>query len=147
MKKKIVRWTAAIFALIVIVFHICWFYNYFLFTKFTDGLNEFKKFVTFSILEENYVYHVKLPSYLTFTGNLAVSNGNGEYSLIIWPSRFQDTKYGVRIPIENEATVSIMISRDLEAEDEYDQPIVDESREHILDLFEKASKRWGTDFE
>lgn len=147
MKKKILKSLALVLGTAVIIFHICWFYNYSLYTRFTDGLNELVKFVTFSILEDDYIYHVKFPSYPTFTGNLAVSTSDSEYTLIIWPSRFEATEYGVMFPTGPETFTSIMVNRQLEAENEYDQILIEENRAQLEDLFQKASKRWGNQFE
>lgn len=147
MKKKKYKTLTLIAAIIIFIFHICWFYNYSLYSKFTNGLNELVKFQTFSVLEDGYVYHVKFPSYPTFTGNLAVSLNGSNYTLIIWPSRFENTEYGVMVPIRQDTFTSIMINRQLEAQNEQDQSLVEEHRTQIEDLFQKASNRWGSAFE
>lgn len=143
MKKKIVRCIWIALGICIIVFHIFWIYNYLLFSKYIDGLNEFIKFQSYSVLEDDFIYHVKFPSYLSFTGNLAVSTKNSEYTLIIWPSRFRDTRYGVMIPIENNTFASIMLNQEMKSEDVYDQIYIDENMEQIEELFYKASERWG----
>lgn len=147
MNKKLIKWTVIVFMFGVIIYHVFWFYNYSMYNKYTEGLNELRKFTTFSILENDTVYHVKFPSYPTFTGNLAVATGDGEYSLIIWPSRYTDTEYGARITMDNDTYVSIMINRNLETDIEKNQLLIDEHRDKIEELFQKATARWGTLFE
>lgn len=147
MKKKFFKIVALIVGIVVIVFHIVWFYNYSLFEKFTDGLKEIKRFESFSTIESGYIYHVKCPSYTSFTGNLGVVTENNEYALIIWPSRFKDTEYGVMIPSENGNSISVMINKELMAEDKYDQIYIDENRDQIEVLFEKAYEKWGEKYE
>lgn len=146
MKKKILRFMAFLCLAGVVIYNVCWFYNYYLFTQFTDGLDELEKFNMYSILEDDYIYDVAFPSYLSFTGNLCVSTGNNEYSLLIWPSRYKDTEYGVMIPSENDSIIGIMVNRELEAEDKFDQPYVEQCKKELEILFEKADARWGKKF-
>lgn len=145
MKKKRVRGVIIIFSILIIVFHICWFYNYSLYLHLTDGLDEFVKFQSYSILEDNFIYHVKRPSYMSFTGNLAISTKDGEYTLIIWLSRFKSSKYGIILPIGNDRdeSISLMIDKNLMTENEYDQIFIEENREQIEELFYRAYVRWG----
>lgn len=142
MKKKIVKYIWIALGICIIVYHIFWIYNYLLFTKYVDGLNELKKFQSYSVLENDFIYHVKFPYYLYFTGNLAVSTKDSEYTLIIWPSRFRDTRYGVRIPFENNGFTCIMLNQEMKAEDANDQIYIDESKKQIEELFYKAFERW-----
>lgn len=146
MKKKSYKIVAVIIGIAVLIFHIFWFYNYSLFQRFTDDLDEIIRFQTYSKSEDGYIYHVKLPSYTSFTGNLGIVKDNSEYALIIWPSRFKDTEYGVMIPDENGSTISIMISKELMAEDKYDQFYIDESKIQIEALFRRADEKWGRDY-
>lgn len=44
-----------------------------------------------------YVLIVKKPDYGTFTGNLGITGQHSNISIIIWPSLFKDTKYGLII--------------------------------------------------
>lgn len=149
MKKRIFKEIIIAFGIVIVIFNMIWLYNYSLFKEFNNGLEEYKKFQTYSTYEDGYSYNLKFPSYLSFVGNLAVSvhDGDNSYTLIIWPSRFKDTKYGVMVPEGHGGNVSIMISEDLEAEDEYDQIYIDENIEQIEVLFQKAHEKFGTKFE
>ena len=142
MKKKIVKYICIALGVCIIVYHIFWIYNYLLFTKYVDGLDELVKFQSYSVLEDDFIYHVKFPYYLYFTGNLAVSTKDSEYTLIIWPSRFRDTRYGVRIPFENNGFTEIMLNQELKSEYAEDQIYIDENKEQIEELFYRASERW-----
>lgn len=143
MKKKILKKVVIVLGVLVIVYHACWFYNYSLFSRFKDGLDVNQKFMSYSSLVDGYIYHVKYPFYTSFIGNLAVATDDSDYTLIIWPSRFTDTEYGVMVPTGNDSFTSIMINEKVEAENEYDQVLIDKNKEQIEDLFQKATERWG----
>lgn len=52
------------------------------------------------ILEDNgYTYSIKLPDYLSFTGNMAVGKIDSQDTLIIWPSGIGEPVYGVRLSV------------------------------------------------
>jgi hypothetical protein len=149
--KKILKAIGIFCTTAFIIFNLVWFSNYLMYRKFTDGLQEIMSFSAYDILVDGYGYHVKFPDYLSFTGNLAVITEDNKYTLIIWPSLFAETKYGVMVVTEsNEYTdffVQIMIDRDLVSEYDDDQALIDQHRENIEDLFQKANARWGTEFE
>lgn len=51
------------------------------------------------------------------------------------------------LPIEEDTVISIMIDKNLKAEDQYDQIYVEQNREQIEDLFQKAFDKWGGQYE
>jgi hypothetical protein len=79
--------------------------------------------------EEGYNYNVKKPDYLSYTGNLGITDKNNEFALIIWPKMFGKYKYGLRIQKDNEA-YEIYVNENLE-------PILQEDNESIKSLIEK----------
>ncbi len=92
---------------------------------------------------DGYVYNVKYPDYLTFIGNLGVSDEKNEMSLIIWPSLFNgDNEYGVRI-IDEDESYEIMVDKDMKAEDSEIKDIVNKYKDEIQILFQKADEKWG----
>ncbi|AKL95823.1 hypothetical protein CACET_c23770 [Clostridium aceticum] len=93
--------------------------------------------------EDGYQYSVKYPDYLFYTGNLAISNDDDTCSIIIWPSFFGNTKYGVMIQDEQDG-YQIMVDENMEPIDKYFAPIIDKHKEVVKPLFDKANERWDT---
>ena len=92
---------------------------------------------------DNVTYNVKKPDYLSFTGNLGISDKEG-LSLIIWPSLLKsDFAYGVRIQNDTR-THEIYINEKLEAITDYseDRLIIEKYHNDIEKLFEKAEKKF-----
>ncbi len=146
--KKVLYLFGGILGGIILLFNICWVWNYCTYNKYKDeGLDELQKFFTYAVLEEGFIYNVNYPFYLSFTGNLCVATEDSRYVLIIWPYAWKETEYGVMITGEDDRFVSIEIDRNLVAEDPEFQQLVDENREHIEELFRKGEERWGQRFE
>ena len=63
---------------------------------FTEGMRELYSYQTYVIDEKDgYTYNVKIPDYLSFTGNLGIQPyEGGDCALIIWPGIFKETTYG-----------------------------------------------------
>lgn len=57
--------------------------------------------------DDDYLYNVKMPDYLTYTGNLCVSVPKGECALLICPKVIGDYDYGVQIQIGEEIYISL----------------------------------------
>lgn len=111
--------------------------------SYKTGLEEFienKSYVYTA--DDNYLYNVKLPDYLTYTGNLCVSVPEGECALLIWPKVIGGYDYGVQIQIDEE-TYSIMLNNDFLAEDSQYDEMVDKYSDTITELHEKAKKMWN----
>lgn len=148
-KKKVKKMFIAFVGIFIIIYHGCWVYNFLLYTKFTEGMEETKKFSYYDAFEDGYIYDVMFPAYLYFTGNLAVSAkvGDNDISLLIWPSRFKKTEFGVMLPAVGNSIQSIMIDKNGIALEEYEKQATEEYKEEIENLFQKASERWGEDFD
>lgn len=93
---------------------------------------------------EGYNYNVKKPRYLSFkSGNLGVSTNDGN-GLIIWPRPFGEYKYGVIITVDN-VSYQIYITENLEVVDEDNETnkkIINDNKEIVESLFEKAHQKW-----
>jgi len=72
------------------------------FLPYRDALNKHESAGVYILSHNGYTYSVKMPYYLSFTGNLAVVNNENESSLIVWPSLFGENEYGISIVAENE---------------------------------------------
>lgn len=144
-QKKII--TVVIFVIaLFIMYNIIWFgwreKKYNLYVKNMETFIEQVSYVHTD--EEGYLYNVKKPDYLCYTGNLCVASPNGEEALLIWPRVFGGYKYGLQVEKDNEV-YSIMLNKDLEAEDVEAEELVEENREAITTLNAKAVKMWSTE--
>ncbi|MEG0978802.1 MAG: hypothetical protein RSD17_03850 [Oscillospiraceae bacterium] len=101
---------------------------------FLDG----KEYITD---EEYYSYSLSKPYYLQYTGNLAVTDKDGNYVLLIWPVVFGEDEYGVLINGDKE-TYSVYVDKFMKAKDPREQYIIDEHKAQVEKLFEKANKFW-----
>lgn len=52
--------------------------------------------------EDGYLYNVKKPGYLSFTGNLGVAKAESMDGLVIWPLLFGGYEYGIRLQSDGE---------------------------------------------
>lgn len=113
----------------------------------TFGKTYVKPFYTsYSSFEKGYGYKVKYPDYLSYTGNLAITN-NKDTTLIIWPSIFseENNEYGVIIQ-DNEKGYQIMIDKKanpIEEIYEDESKVLKEKKEEIRDLLNKANEKWN----
>lgn len=90
---------------------------------------------------DGYLYNVKYPDYLTFTGNLGISDDNHLISLIIWPSFIGENKYGVRIT-DNDNVYEVMLDKEMKAKESENNEIIDKHIGEIQEMFQKADEQW-----
>lgn len=145
MKKNKAKKVVLIIAIIVLLFGIYNLLWYFTtqskYTNYSEGMDEFVANKSYVLNPGNgYLYNVKYPDYLTFTGNLAVADENNEVSLIIWPSFYGEDEYGIRITT-NDDSYEIMIDKDMKSVENND--ILDKYKKEIRMLFQKADEKWG----
>lgn len=127
------------------VYNLIWYYvTQSKYDNFSERMDEFVKNRSYVLNPgDGYLYNVKYPDYLTFTGNLGVSDEKNEISLIIWPSLFNgENEYGVRI-IDEDESYEIMVDKDMKAEDSEIEDIVNKYQDEIQILFQKADEKWG----
>lgn len=84
-------------------------------------------------------YNVKTPDYLSYVGNLAVSDDKAGIWLIIWPTLFGDDEYGVRIQ-DKQTGYELMVNDQLKLlePDAELQAILDQNKPKITRLVEQA---------
>lgn len=144
--SKVKKWVIILLTIIIGfgIYNLVWMewrnIKYQLYTTGFEAFVENKSYVYKA--DDAYLYNVKMPDYLTYTGNLCVSVPKGECALLIWPKVTGGYDYGVQIQIDKEI-YSIMLNQDLSAEDSQFDEIVDESSETITELHEKAKKMWN----
>lgn len=144
MKKKIFV-GIGILVLLFILYNIIWYFesfkNYYNYRKEIPEVENSGKHIY--VDEDKYQYSVKLPDYLCWNGNLAVSDENVDHALIIWLKAWgNQTEEGV-ILTSKSGQEQIELVNSKKAVDSRNQNVVDENISKINTLFEKANERWG----
>lgn len=111
-----------------------------------QGMDELYRHRTYVIDERNgYTYNVKIPDYLSYTGNLGIHpNKDSDCALIIWPGIFKETKYGVFLSDKGE-NYSIELTAQREAKPDAPKEIkslVEKNKDKIDELFDRAQEQW-----
>lgn len=146
------------------ILNITWFaFVHNVYQPFMDavGCNEYGEYTV--IGEDNYRYSVFKPTYLSFTSNLSIGENKAlneseemPCRLLIWPKFFGGYEYGVSFSVlvddaENDEelafrTYGFMLDENMnpleELEDE-ELKIIEENKDTIELLYEKAYKMWG----
>lgn len=143
-KKKRLILLFAVFVGLFCIYNVFWFIS--VQYKYKDYLEAVPKeqgvHVQFDE-KDNVTYNVKKPDYLSFTGNLGITDKKG-MSLIIWPPILKsDFAYGVRIQNDT-GTYEIYINKKLESitDNPEDKLIIKKYHNDIKELFEKAEKKF-----
>lgn len=140
-KKLLIGIISIIF--IFIAYNVFWYFIvHNKYDKFTDNMEEIYKNKTYAINEEGYDYSVKFPNYLSFVGNLGIIDSEHKNDLIIWINALTNkAEYSVRIQSGNE-TYEIMLDSNMKPTDNMYFEIVQDNKDTILNLFEKAKQKW-----
>jgi hypothetical protein len=94
--------------------------------------------------KDDYLYNVKKPGYLHFTGNLGVSKTDSMDGLIIWPLLNGGYEYGIRFQNGDEI-FEILVDENMKPIDKDDKVAaqqVEKNKEEIERLISKANKMW-----
>ncbi|MHC5269215.1 hypothetical protein ACYSNO_08555 [Enterococcus sp. LJL98] len=103
-------------------------------------------------MADNYDLNVAMPSYLTFTGNLAITNKNDDLSFIIWPSIGATPEIRLQILGSDGVIYSVILDQSLNYDSE--KKPSDMSKEQIHQLiidrrtkmdekYDDAKKSWN----
>lgn len=97
---------------------------------------------------EDFWYSVFVPGYLRWNGNLAITEPEFQYALIIWMKPFgSGYSSGIIFNGYNNLNIQIMLKNSFAAMEEEDQPVVDENDTVISMLFQKANEVWKLESE
>lgn len=130
--------------IICLIYSGLWLFNFSIYFKYLNGMDDYTFPTNYSTYdEENYAYTVAIPFILSFTGNLGVVDMDDGDTMIIWPSRYRDTRYGFMITTKEGEPYSIELDENLETEHAFDREVLEENRERIEELYNVARKRWG----
>lgn len=103
------------------------------------------EFGLYFIVEDGYIYNVKKPAYLQYTGNLGVSNPEKGELLLIWPLMSGGYKYGFRLQ-EDGSTYEIYVDENMNPiykDDTEDVKKIEEHKSDIETLFSKSNEMWN----
>lgn len=145
LKKNKILFTALVLLLLFGAWNLTWYIQ----TK-----NRYQPFLasvpenqsgTHSIRKEDgYVYNVKSPGYLTYTGNLGVSNSEKGESLIIWPLISGGYKYGFRLQRDGQA-YEIYVDENMQSiykgNEEHNQ-LIQKYKPELDNLYARAHEMW-----
>lgn len=145
MNKTVKRVIIGISAAVIVFgfYNAAWFcHKEYKYTPYTEELKEFIENKSYVLTaEDGYLYNVKIPDYLSFTGNLCVTEPEQKCSLLIWPKPFGKFKYGVIIK-EDTDVYQIELNEDFTAKDSQFDEIVEKYSDVIEDLHDKSVKMW-----
>lgn len=115
--------------------------------EFVQDMKELYYHRTYVIDElDGFTYNVKIPGYLSYTGNLGIqASQNSDCALIIWPGIFKENEYGVFLEDENGRRHAVELTAEREAKPDAPEEVkqlVESYRDKIDDLFERAEQQW-----
>ena len=140
--------------IVFILLNIVWFsWRAIKYNNYSKGMDKNKSY-SFSVPKylkndkEGFSYSVKYPDYLSFTGNLAISmpSEDDDYfsdALIIWPNLLKGYEYGLILYDEENNEYMIEIDENKNPKDSEYKEIVNDHKDNIDILFEKANKFWN----
>jgi len=146
---KIVVIALAALVLIFLGYNLIWGVRvYRTYIQFVPGMEEIHFLQTYAIQDEDgYTYNVKVPSYLSYTGNLGVQPPiGGDCALIIWPGITSETAYGLFLSDQDGHTHAIKLDKNrmLAAdESEYAKEVYEYNIDKVNDLFARADQMWS----
>lgn len=117
--------------------------------RYSDFLKAVPKseFGNHILKKDTYVYNVKRPDYLSFTGNLGINNPEKGTALIIWPKITGGYEYGIRIQAQGKA-YEFYLNEQLEPINQSNQQtlkLVQKFKPEITLLLGLANEMWNLD--
>ncbi len=147
-KRKIIL-IVLLVLLVFIAYNVIWYFGcYRIYQNYQSEMPEVADSgVKIYVDDDGYNYSVKLPAYLSWTGNLAVTEENIDYALIIWPGALGgEAEIGFIVTYESVQYQIEMKNRTTAVDSGY-QEIVDENLEVISLLYDKTADFWKMDLE
>src|SRR5699024_8822824 len=95
--KKRTKISLSIILGIFVIVNLFWLSFYFIkYGSYTKSIPKHES-GTYLLVTDQYDLSVKKPSYLSFTGNLAITNKEDDLSLLIWPTVGKNEEIGLQI--------------------------------------------------
>ncbi|MCP3795520.1 MULTISPECIES: hypothetical protein [unclassified Paenibacillus] len=149
--RKLNAKTWMIIGLIIVLLFGVWNAVWFILTnnRYDDFLKAVpkSKFGNHIIKKDGYVYNVKRPDYLSFTGNLGINNPEARETLIIWPLIDGSYEFGVRLQKDG-IIYELSLDEQMQPVDQNDKQtniLIQELKPEITALYEKANSMWKLD--
>ena len=145
MKKKICISLGIVVLVIFVVYNLIWAINaYIVYRPYTKQVPKHESGIyAYHNPDLNLTYNVRFPDYLSFTGNIGVSDNDGS-GLIIWPG-FMGRKYeyGLRIN-ENGTVYSIYVDESMNciSQDGEQISILERNEEKVHHLQKGLNEVW-----
>ena len=166
LKYKILIVSLSIIFISFAVWNIAWFsFVHIVYQPFIDAIGGYSENgVCTTVSSDNYRYTVFKPSYLSFTSNLSIheniplneENNSCKCSLIIWPKPFGSYQFGVSLSLPEKAdnddnafsfqSYGYMLDENMkpiESLNSEEKAILEDNKEIISLLYEKAHNMWG----
>lgn len=145
MKKKI-KITIISVVLVFIIYNLIWYFGSF--KVYHDLQKSFPEIqqsgVKVYVDDDKFQYSVAVPGYLSWDGNLAVSEEHMKYSLLIWLKPFgTNAREGVMLNDEAGISTQIDLKNSTTASRQADQKMVHSNEKRIAQLYNKANKVWN----
>ncbi|MBA4538844.1 hypothetical protein H1Z61_17380 [Bacillus aquiflavi] len=121
-KKIIVALT-----ILIVLYNISWFSVYFFkYHSYTKNfpITENGKYL---LEKDGYYFSVKKPDYLSYTGNLAITNKTNDLSIIIWPLLTKGYEYGLQMTSDDQTIYHIIVDSDLKYVDDKNSKFIDKT--------------------
>lgn len=139
-RHKILSCICGLLVLFIFVNGFWLLYTYQKYTPLSQGMQEDVKFQSYHVVENEHIFNVKYPNYLSFTGNVAVATPDEKTALIIWAGLFGN-EYGIQID-EDGIRNEIMVDADKRAKNPLHQEMLDKHRKETDIVFDRAKTKW-----
>lgn len=146
MNEERPKYRTAVIVLSIVLSVILLFaaYNVFWFVKvyqpydaYADEMQVFTARQSYHFEEGDFVYNVKRPGYLSYTGNLGISYMDDSVALLIWPGKEETETYGIMLPDDH-----CYIDKEGKAIHPEQAALISANQEKIQTLLQKAEERW-----
>ncbi|SET56110.1 hypothetical protein [[Clostridium] polysaccharolyticum] len=145
MKKKLnVKRIAVMCVILFAGYNLLWAgWRFCRYHPYGKGMKVFRKHMSYVYTDQDgYLYNVKQPDYLIYSGNLCVAAPDESCALLIWPNIVKGYRYGAQVN-KNNITYSIMLENDLNPRDMQYSDLISEYSDRIQELKNKAAKQWN----
>lgn len=142
-RKRLLIDIVIVIVLVFALFNVLWLcWRNIRYNHYIEGLQVFRKHYSYVLIaDDGYLFNVKLPDYLTFTGNLCVATPDSKVALILWPNVLSGYHYGTQIEKDGEV-YSIELDENLYARQTYYNDMIEENEDTIQYLMKKAEFMW-----
>lgn len=150
--KKRTKISLSIILGIFVIVNLFWLSFYFIkYGSYTKSIPKHES-GTYLLVTDQYDLSVKKPSYLSFTGNLAITNKEDDLSLLIWPTVGKNEEIGLQIKNSEGVFYSVLLDSNLNYDEknndsDLSQPLIEslinKRKSEINDMYSYAKSTWS----